>query len=55
MATALSVAALLAERDALRHPDKQAEEQLHRQRDDENISSVSPCRKARLILSRPIE
>ena len=37
MATALSVAALFAERDALRHRDKQAEEQLHRQRAEELV------------------
>ena len=37
MATALSVAALFAERDALRHRDKQAEEQLHRQREEELV------------------
>ena len=37
MATTLSVAALFAERDALRHRDKQAEEQLHRQREEELV------------------
>ena len=37
MATALSVAALFAERDALRQRDKQAEEQLHRQREEELV------------------
>ena len=35
MATVLSVAALFAERDAVRQRDKQAEEQLHRQREEE--------------------
>jgi hypothetical protein len=37
MATALSVAALFAERDALRRRDTQAEEQLHRQREEELV------------------
>ena len=37
MATALSVAALFAERDAVRQRDKQAEEQLHRQREEELV------------------
>jgi hypothetical protein len=37
MATALSVAALFAERDALCLRDKQAEEQLHRQREEELV------------------
>jgi hypothetical protein len=41
MATALSVAALFAERDALCLRDKQAEEQLHRQREEELVSSGS--------------
>ena len=41
MATASSVAALFAERDALRHRDKQAEEQLHRQREESLSSSGS--------------
>ena len=34
---ALSVAALFAERDAVRQRDKQAEEQLHRQRGEEEL------------------
>jgi hypothetical protein len=37
MATALSVAALFAERDTLRRRDTQAEEQLHRQREEELV------------------
>ena len=37
MATALSVAALFAERDALRQRDKQAEEQLQRRKEEELV------------------
>ena len=46
MATVLSVVALFAERDAVRQRDKQAEEQLHRQRrrslpSTGNVSNIS--------------
>ena len=39
LTSAMSVAALFAERDALRQRDKQAEEQLQRRRERRSLSS----------------